>query len=119
MTKTQLATLADTLTDDQLAAAVRLLIDADPELAGRIIDFAITACPVPGAPADDPPSDIWTITKRHGEEMARVRGRDNTEATAAARQIAAVKVYEAAHGGFGMRRLRRSEAGPGADDEDV
>ena len=68
---------------------------------------------------DDPPTDIWTVTKRHGEEMARVRGHDHAEAATAARQVIAVQRYEDAHGGFGLRRLRRSEAGPAADDEDV
>jgi hypothetical protein len=66
---------------------------------------------------DDPPSDIWTVTKRHGEEMARVRGRDNDQAAAAARRIIAVQRYADAHGGFGLRRLRRSEAGPAADED--
>lgn len=68
---------------------------------------------------DDPPSGIWTVTKRHGEELGRVRAQDYDGAVRAARGIYAVRQYEDAHGGFGLRRLTRSEAGPGADDEDI
>lgn len=68
---------------------------------------------------NDPPSGIWTITKKHGEEMGRVRAQDHDGAVRAARGIYAVRQYEDAHGGFGLRRLTRSEAGPGADDEDI
>ena len=46
----QLQTVADTLTTDQLRAAMRHLIDADRRLARNVIDAAIAECPIQPPP---------------------------------------------------------------------
>jgi|HubBroStandDraft_3_1064219.scaffolds.fasta_scaffold334576_2 hypothetical protein len=63
----------------------------------------------------DPPTDLWTITTRSGEELARVRGADQAAASQAAEQVLVVAAYARTAGGFAMRRLSVSEAGPGWD----
>ncbi|QRX90839.1 hypothetical protein [Streptomyces noursei] len=102
----QLADILDTInrTDSELSLV---------ELSNRAVELWDEQPAIEQqAVAADVPSDMWTITTRNGEEIARVEGATVEDMTRAAEALPAVRANINREGGFARRRLYTSELLP-------